>query len=129
MQTIFTKVTKKQSGEFGLVAILVFLFLALYFKKNWYVVAAFVCTLITLIVPIIFYPFAVFWFGLSKILNMISSRVMMAIIFFLVVTPIGLLRKLTGADSLKIKQFKKSNQSVMLTRDHQYEPADLEKIF
>jgi hypothetical protein len=60
---------------------------------------------------------------------MISSRVMMAIIFFLVVTPIGLLRKLTGADSLKIKQFKKSNQSVMLTRDHQYEPADLEKIF
>jgi hypothetical protein len=129
MQKIFTPVNKKQAGEFGLVAILVSLFLALYFKKNGYVLAAFVFTLITLIAPIIFYPFAVFWFGLSKILNAISSRLMMAIIFFLVVTPVGLFRKLTGTDNLKIKQFKKSSQSVMINRDHQYEPADLENTF
>jgi hypothetical protein len=129
MKKIFTGVNKRQAGEFGLVAILVSLFLALYFKKNGYVVAAFVFTLITLIVPIIFYPFAVFWFGLSKILNAISSRLMMAVIFFLVVTPVGLIRRLAGADNLKLKQFKKTSQSEMITRDHQYEPADLENTF
>lgn len=129
MQKIFTKVTKKETEEFGMVAILVSLFLALYFKRNGYVVAAFVITLITLISPIIFYPFAVFWFGLSKILNAISSALIMAIVFFGVVTPVALLRRLTGSDILKIKQFKKSNQSVMISREHQYERADLENIF
>ena len=129
IKKIFTSVTKKQSGEFGLVAILATLFLALYFKKNEYVVVAFVLTFITLVVPGLFYPFAVFWFGLSKILNAISSRIMMAIVFFLVLTPIALIRKLTGVDSLKIKEFKKNKQSVMIQRDHLYTGADLENTF
>jgi hypothetical protein len=129
IKKIFTSVTKKQSGEFGLVAILTALFLALYFKKNEYVITAFVLTFITLIVPGLFYPFAVFWFGLSKILNAISSRIIMAIVFFLVLTPIALIRKLAGVDNLKIKQFKKSKQSVMIQRDHLYTGTDLKNIF
>jgi hypothetical protein len=129
IKKIFTSVTKKQSTEFGVVSILVALFLALYFKKNVYVLTAFVLTLITLVVPIIYYPFAVFWFGLSKILGEISSRIMMTIVFFLVVTPIGIVRRLAGKDTLKIKQFKKGKQSVMISRDHLYTEADLVNTF
>jgi len=129
IKKIFTNVTKKQCGEFGLVAILITLILALYFRNNNYVIVAVVFTLLTLIVPVIFYPFAVFWFGLSTILGAISSRVLMTIIFFLVVVPVGWIRKLSGNDSLKLRQFRKSVESVMIKRDHEYTKTDLENTF
>jgi hypothetical protein len=122
-------VTKKQSVEFGLVTILVTTFLAIYLKQNYFVIAAFFLTLITIIVPIIFYPFAVAWFWLSKILSAVGSRVMLSIVFFIVVTPVGLFRRLLNRDSLKIKQFKKNTKSVMTDRDHLYTPEDFIDTF
>src|SRR5579862_2983428 len=108
IKKIFTSVTKKQCIEFGQTAILVTLFLALYLKQNNYVIAAFACTLVTILTPIIFYPFAYCWYGISEILSFTSSPIIVSLVFFLVVTPMGLLRRLSGKDSLKIKQFKKN---------------------
>jgi hypothetical protein len=126
---IFTGVTKKQCIEFGQTAILVTLFLALYLKQNNFVIAAFICTLITVLAPIIFYPFAFCWLGISKILSFISSRIIVSLIFFLVVTPVGLVRQLSGKDSLKMKQFKKNRKSVMEERNHLYTDADFIHTF
>ncbi|HEY4156373.1 MAG TPA: hypothetical protein VGM24_13120, partial [Puia sp.] len=97
-------VTRKQCGEAGLAAVLIALILALHFKKELYVVLAFVFTLITLTIPLILYPFALLWFGLAKWLNRISTTVMMALVFFLVVVPVGILRKRMGRDRMKIKE-------------------------
>ena len=122
-------ITKKQSVEFGLVTILVSNFLAIYLKQSYFVIAAFFLTLITLIVPIVFYPFATVWFWLSKILSAIGSRIILTIVFFIVVTPVGLIRKLLKRDSLKINQFKKSTKSVMTDRDHIYTAGDFTDTF
>jgi uncharacterized membrane protein len=122
-------ITKKQSVEFGLVTILVSNFLAIYLKQSYFVIAAFFLTLITLIVPIVFYPFATVWFWLSKILSAIGSRIILTIVFFIVVTPVGLIRKLLKRDSLKINQFKKSTKSVMTDRDHLYTAGDFTDTF
>ena len=125
----FTGVTKKQCIEFGQTAILVTLFLALYLKQNNFVIAAFICTLITVLAPIIFYPFAFCWFGIAQILSFISSRIIISLVFFLVVTPMGLLRQVFGKDGLKIKQFKKNSRSVMEERNHLYTEADFINTF
>jgi hypothetical protein len=133
MNKIYKKVSKKQTIEFGLVTILVTLFLALTGNgdhyESHYVLAAFILTLLTMIVPGAFYPFAIFWFGGSVILSAISSRVMLALVFFGVVLPVGLFRKLAGRDPLQIKQFKKSKESVLVNREHLYSRADLVNTF
>jgi hypothetical protein len=122
-------INKKQSVEFGLVTILVANFLAIYLKQSYFVIVAFLLTLITIIVPIVFYPFAAVWFWLSKILSSVGSRVLLTIVFFIVVTPVGLFRRLLNKDSLKINQFKKSTKSVMTDRDHLYTAEDFTDTF
>jgi hypothetical protein len=126
---ILARTTKKQSVEFGQVAVLVSTFLALYRKESNFVIAAFILSLFTIVSPFIFYPFAVFWFGLSKILNLISSRILMGVIFLLIVIPVGLSRKLLGKDNLKLKQFKKNRESVMINRDYLYTEVDFLHTF
>jgi len=122
-------VTKKQSIEFGLVAILLLTFLAIYFKENYFVVAAFFLALITIVFPAILSPFAFLWFGLSKIMGVVSSRILLTIIFFLIVTPVGLVRRILKKNSLKTDMFKQSKDSVMLVRDHLYASEDLFNTF
>jgi len=122
-------ITKKQCTEFGLVSILFAIFLALYMKQDNFVIVALILTLLTIIVPGIFFPFAICWFGLSKVLGAISSGIMMTIVFFVVVIPVGLFRKLFGIDNLKIRQFRKGRLSVMVDRNHLFEEADLIHTF
>lgn len=126
---LYTAATRKRCGEFGLAAVMITLLLALYFKKELYVLLALMLTLITMTVPVILNPFAVIWFGFSKGLGVISTFVMMALVFFLIVAPVGILRKLMGKDSLKIREFKKSRQSVMVNRDHLYSAEDFLNTF
>ena len=129
IKKIFKTVSKKQTVEFALVAILVALFLSLYSKTNTGVKVAFVITVITILIPVVFYPFAVIWFALSNILGAISSKILMTVIFFVFVFSVGLIRKLFGKDNLKINQFKKSTQSVMDNRNHLYKESDITNTF
>jgi large-conductance mechanosensitive channel len=93
------------------------------------VLLALVLTLITIAIPVILYPFAVIWFGFSKLLGVISTFIMMALVFFLIVAPVGILRKLMGKDRMKMKEFKKSRQSVMVNRNHLYSAEDFLNTF
>jgi hypothetical protein len=126
---IYTGVTEKQTIEFGLVCILFSTFFALHYKSGHFVLAAFILSLITIIVPRILYPFALCWFGLSKIMGSISSRVILSLVFFLIVVPVGFIRKLSGKDNLKINQFKKNRETVMKERNHQYNSSDIQHGF
>lgn len=125
---IFT-ITKKQTTEFGQVTVLVSLCFGLYFKDTYFEIAGLALLLMTMVIPVIFYPFAIIWFGFSKLLGEISSILMMSLVFFIIVTPIGLIRKLTGKDILGLKQFKKGDQSVLIDRNHKYDKADILNIF
>ena len=123
------KITKKQCMEFGQVATLVVLLFALHYKNDHLVAAAIGLILITIILPIIFYPLAIVWFGLSELLSIVSPAILLTIIFFLIVTPVGLIRRLLGKDSMQLKQFKKDKRSVMIDRNHLYTESDLLHTF
>jgi hypothetical protein len=129
LKKIFIGITKKQCIEFGLLTILAAIFLAIYKKQNHFITWAFILTLITLIIPIVFYPFAAVWFWLSRVLSVLSSKILLTIVFFIVVTPVGLVRRLFNKDNLKTNQFKKSTESVMTYRNHLYTSEDFTNTF
>lgn len=126
---LFAKLTKKQCVEFGLVAILVNISLSLYLHESYFVVISLILILITIIFPILFYPIAILWFGLSHIMGTISTKIIMTLVFFILVIPVGIVRKLMGKDSLRVNQFKKGTHSVMLERNHTYTNDDLLNTF
>ena len=39
------------------------------------------------------------WMGLAEVLSFVMTRIILAIVFFLLVTPLGFFRRLTGRDS------------------------------
>src|SRR5260221_9674324 len=106
IRKFLARISIKQCMEFGWAAILVMLALAIYRKDNNLVIAAFTLTLVTIVAPILLFPFAAFWFGLSEILRMISTTLLLGTVFFVIVMPVGLVRRIAGLDNLKLKEFK-----------------------
>ena len=122
-------ITKEQTKEFGMVLVLILIFISIYKRDYNYVKVAFILTLITLLFPMVFYPIAFCWFGLGKLLGNISSVILLSIIFFLVVVPVGLIRKMFGYDNLNLKKFRKDSKSVLIVRNHLYSDKDLLHTF
>lgn len=69
------------------------------------------------------------WVKFGMVLGYINIRIILSILFFIIVTPVGLLRRLAGKDSLRIRQFKKGRGSIMVSRDHMYTKEDLLHTF
>lgn len=66
---------------------------------------------------------------LTRILNTIMTTILLTIVFFCIVTPVALIRRLAGADPLRLKQFKKGRGSALVTRNHIYTEQDLKNLF
>lgn len=77
----------------------------------------------------VFHPFAILWFGLAKLLGSVVSRVLLSLVFLVLVTPVGLVRRALGKDSLQLRGFRSGSGSVMHARHHEYSSADLEQPF
>jgi hypothetical protein len=121
--------TKEQAKDTGMALVLVLLLIAVAGKQNGYITAAILVHVLNMAAPQFFRPFAVCWFALSHVMGLIVSKVIMAIIFFGVVTPIGVWRRLRGADALQLKTFKSGRGSVMEIRDHRYIGKDIEQPY
>jgi hypothetical protein len=129
MEFLKRKITKDQSRDTGMAMVLLLLIVFLSRKREGYLFAAMALHVINMTVPQVFRPIAVLWLGLSDLLGAVVSRILLSIVFFLVVTPIAILRRLMGKDSLKLRAFKAGNDSVMLERNHTFIGRDLEKPF
>jgi hypothetical protein len=95
--------------SFGIVFFLVFIIIAIYpyFKSGdvrlWSLIISIIFLILGLINSNILTPLNKLWFKFGIFLGKIISPIIMGIIFFLVVTPIGLLMKLFGKDVLNLK--------------------------
>jgi hypothetical protein len=123
------KMTKDQSRDTGMAMVLLLLLVFLKTRRNGWMYAAIVANVVNMIVPQIFAPIAVIWFGFSHVLGTVMSKVLLSILFFGLVTPIGLLRRLLGKDSLKLRAFKASEESAMVVRNHLFIAKDIEKPY
>jgi hypothetical protein len=121
--------TKEQAKDTGLAMILICLLLGYWGRFPKFLPVSLVLLLITMIWPNAFRPLATLWFGLSHLLSSVVSRVILTVLFFLVVTPIGFLRRLLGADPLKLKQWKQGSGSVFIMREGIIQGKDLENPY
>ena len=126
VQFLNRKITKDQSRDTGMAMVLLFLLAAASRKKEGYLFVAMALHVVNMTVPKVYKPIAVFWLGLSDLLGSVMSRILLSIVFFGVVTPIGIFRRLLGRDSLKLRAFKAGKESVMLERNHTFVAQDLD---
>ncbi len=124
-----TSITKDQAKDSGMAIVLILMLIGLITKDDIYYKIATGVLLMNMIFPMFYYPFAIFWLGISGIMGSIVSKVLLFVIYLIIVLPVALWRRLLGKDSLLLKGFKRSSESVMRSRNHVYEAADLEKPF
>lgn len=122
-------ISKKMALDSGLALVLISLIVffitksipALYFATGF--------TVICMTVPSVFKPFAKLWFGLSHIIGTVVSKIILSIVFYVVITPVGLFRQMIGKDTLMLKKFKKGKDSVFVERNHIYKSEDILKPY
>ena len=96
--------------SFGIVFFAVFLLIGLYplLKGGDLKIISILIAIIFLILGVInsklLTPLNKFWFKFGLLLGQVISPIVMGVIFFLVVTPIGYLMRLLGKDVLRLKK-------------------------
>jgi len=129
MEFLRRKITRDQSRDTGMAMVLLLLILFFARKREGFLIGAVASHVLNMIAPQVYRPIAVVWLGFSDLLGTIVSKVLLSIVFFAVVTPIGFLRRVLGKDPLKLRAFKAGQDSVMLERNHVFVGADLEKPY
>ena len=95
--------------SFGVVFFVVFLLIALYPVINneeiraWSLIVSLIFLVLGLLNSKILNPLNQIWFKFGVLLGRIISPLIMAIIFFFVVTPIGLIMRILGKDILNLR--------------------------
>lgn len=124
-----TKISEKQSSDTGMAIVLILLIIALLTKNNAFIILSAATLIINMIFPNFYYPFAIVWLGFSHILGTIVSKIILTIVFIILVIPVSIFRKFLRKDTLYLKDFKKSSNSVMIIREHKFSASDIEKPY
>jgi len=122
-------ITLNQSKDAGMVLVLICLIIGYFWEYKFVIPLSIILVLGNMIWPKIFLPFARIWFGVSNILGMVMSKVILGVVFLFLVTPMGVVRKLLGKDSMQLKKWKKGTTSVFKMRDHTFKPEEIEKPY
>ena len=107
------KIKLPSNRNFGIVFFIVFLIIALYPMlkgqdlRLWSLIISFIFLILGMINSSILTPLNKIWFKFGIFLGKIISPFIMGMIFFLVVTPIGLFMRLLNKDLLSLKFNKK----------------------
>tara|TARA_Y100000591_G_C21646710_1_gene600715 strand:+ start:134 stop:517 length:384 start_codon:yes stop_codon:yes gene_type:complete len=101
--------------SFGIVFSVVFLIIAFYpliYNEEiriWSFLISLIFLILGLINSILLTPLNKIWFKFGIFLGKVVSPIVMGVIFFLVVTPIGLIMRVAGKDLLNLKFNKKNS--------------------
>lgn len=120
---------RQRASDTGMALTLLCLILGLWQGVPGWFVAATTLLVVNMTWPMAYAPAARVWFGLSALLGSVMSRVILSLAYFLVLTPVGLLRRALGKDSLKLRAFKSGTDSVFHTRSGAFTAKDLTTPF
>ena len=103
------KIKKSTNKSFGLVFFFVFLIIGFWPLLNgdtprlWSLIISLIFLILGLLNSKILSPLNSIWFKFGELLGLVVSPIVMGVIFFLVVTPTGIIMKILGKDLLRIK--------------------------
>ena len=115
------KIKMASNRNFGLVFFIVFLIVGLWplIHENqiriWSIIIAIIFLILGLINSNLLKPLNIIWFKFGLLLGSIISPIIMGIIFFVVITPTGLIMKIIGKDLLNNK-YDKNKKSYWIIR-------------
>ena len=115
------KIKTSSNKSFGIVFFIVFLIIALYPMikdgdiRLWSLILSLIFLILGLINSIILTPLNRLWFKFGIFLGKIVSPIILGIIFFLVVTPTGILLRLFGKDVINLKYNKNNSYWIKKT--------------
>ncbi len=118
-----SKIKISSNRNFGLVFFTVFIIVGLWPLLNdqsiriWSIFISIIFLVLGLLNSNILTPVNKLWFKFGIILGAVVAPVVMGLVFFIVLTPIGLIMKLFGKDFLSIK-FDKKKSSYWVKRDN-----------
>ena len=128
------KTSKKDIRSFGItIGIILFIISTtlFYYDKSSYHIIAYIgggFIALGIIIPILLKPIYILWMTFAVMLGWVMTRVILSIVFYFIMTPIGLLTRLLGEDFLALKKL--NSESYWNNRDHNYEISqDYEKQF
>jgi multisubunit Na+/H+ antiporter MnhG subunit len=124
-----TSISRTQCRDTGMAMTLIALIVAVATREPVWMYAAIAVLVVNMTVPVAFKPLGYLWFGLSGLMGAVVSRILLTVLFFVLVTPVGLWRRAMGKDTLRLRQWKKGKGSVFVVRDHTYVPQDVEQPF
>ena len=119
------RLTIAQCRDAALALVLILLLAAYFAEWPELVVPAIVVLVATMLAPGLFRPFAIVWWGLARVLAAVGSKVLLTVIYILLVTPVGLVRRLFRADSMRLREWGGSG-SVLVERDEPFSVEDQE---
>ena len=119
----------KRSSEksFGILFFVVFAIIGLYpllsfnFVRVWALAIALIFLFLGLTKPSVLNPLNTGWIKLGEILGKIIAPIVMLLVFFIVITPIGIMLRLFGKDILGLK-FSEKVKTYWITRDKNIGP-------
>ena len=126
--------TKKDLRNFGFTigSILLVISLILFFKEKnsdvYFLSIGLAFILSGIVLSIILKPFYKIWMTFAVIIGWIMTRIILAILFFFIITTIGVLARLFGKDFLNLKSYNCDSFWNMRNRDRELN-QDYEKQF
>lgn len=129
-EKVFPKsISKKEASDTGMAMTLICLLLGYFTKKVIYYKIAIPVLVMNMAFPMFYYPFAMIWLGLTNLLGIVISRILLSVVYILFLMPVGVIRRAMGKDSLNLTGFKKSSSSVMITRNIEFKADDIKNPF
>ena len=122
-------ITVEKCKDSGLALVLISLICYQVWKLEILILAAIIFLVAAMTYPLVFQPFARFWFALSTALGTVVSKIILTVLFFVIVLPVGLIRRAMGRDPMQMKSWKKGKESVFRIRKHVYSAKDMEHPF
>ena len=117
-----SKIKIGSNRSFGIVFFVVFLIISIWplldekELRYWSLIVSFIFLILGILKSNILTPLNKVWFKFGILLGNIISPIIMGIVFFLVVTPTGLIMRFFRKDILRLK--KNSNDSYWINKDN-----------
>ena len=116
------EVTKKTLRQFGLMVGGIFLFIGLWpfvwrqeAVRFWAVVPGSLLAVAGLIMPSVLKQVYQGWMWVGHVMGWVNTRIILGVLFYVVVTPMGLVMKLTGRDPMR-REFEPDAQTYRVIR-------------
>jgi hypothetical protein len=113
---------REKTQEALLVITTGFIVLFYFYHNEWMITVALLAGLTGVFVKPLATLVAKGWFKLGELLGFVVSKVILALLFYILIVPISFLHNLFNKDTLALKR---QHKSLWSNRDHEYNPSDL----